>query len=97
MGRSEPSKSTVANFETLEERHGTEIKFVKADISMKKGVDILTRELEFHTRLAGVVNSAAVIDDKLFQDVDRESYQRVMQPKITGRFSFHRINSDVGM
>ena len=54
-------------------------------VSMKIGDGLEDQKLAFYSKsFGGIINSAAVLDDKLFKDVDRESYRRVFGPKITG-------------
>lgn len=84
MGRSQLTKECDEDFKKLELRHGSKIKYVQADASTKNGITVLQHELNQCPKLAGVVNSGAVLDDKLFQDVDRENYKKVMAPKIHG-------------
>lgn len=78
------TEESLANFRKLEETHGSRIRFVKADASSRQGIGILEQELRQFPKVAGVVNSGAVLDDKLFQDVDRENYRKIMAPKISG-------------
>ncbi len=35
--------------------------------------------------IAGIVNSAGVLDDKSFLDIDRKSYRDVMASKVDGK------------
>ena len=53
---------------------------------------MIRNELQQLPRLAGIVNSGAVLDDKLFQDVDRENYRKVMAPKMHGLYSKRSIS-----
>ena len=77
----------VHDFKKFEETYGSKIKYVKADASTREGIQTLRNELRQSPKLAGIVNSAAVLDDKLFQDVERENYRKVMAPKVQGLFN----------
>ena len=85
VGRSTVTAETKAEFDKLQTTYNVKIKCVQADVGTKKGIEILEKELEKVGRLAGIVNSAVVLDDKLFADVDRENYTKVMGPKVNGR------------
>ena len=85
------SPETADDFRKFEKTYGSKIKYVKADASTQEGIQILRHELQKSPKLAGIVNSAAVLDDKLFQDVDRENYRKVMAPKLQGSFQLHSL------
>lgn len=76
---------TKTEFDQLRMTYNVNIKCVQADVGTKHGIEILEQELEKVGRLAGIVNSAVVLDDKLLADVDRENYTKVMGPKVNGK------------
>ena len=84
------TEKTADDFRKFEARFGSTIKFVKADASTKEGIEVLREELQKLPKLAGIINSGAVLDDKLFQDVNRENYRKVMAPKMHGLCFMHR-------
>ena len=59
---------------------------MRADASTRQGIEVLREKLQRLPKLAGIVNSGAVLDDKLFQDVDRENYRKVFAPKMHGLY-----------
>ena len=71
---------------------------MKADVGTKEGIAILEGVLKECLPIAGIVNSAVVLDDRLFRDVDTDNYRKVMGPKINGKvnilllINFIRIN-----
>ena len=85
LGRSTVTAETKTELDQLQLTYNVKIKCVQADVGTKHGIEILEQELERASRLAGIVNSAAVLDDRLFVDVDRENYTKVMGPKVNGR------------
>ncbi len=68
----------------MKNEFGADVKTLKADVGTTEGIQELENFLKDLSPLAGVVNSAAVLDDKLFKDVDRSNYRKVMAPKICG-------------
>ena len=62
------TEKTADDFRKFEARFGSTIKFVKADASTKEGIEVLREELQKLPKLAGIINSGAVLDDKLFQE-----------------------------
>lgn len=86
VARSELSEEAKSEFNQLQLTYGVNIKCIQADVGTIHGIEILEQEIEKVDRLAGIVNSAVVLIDKLFQDVDRENYTKVMGPKVDGMF-----------
>ena len=78
------TERTADDFKKFEATYGSRIKFIKADASTREGIEVLRQELQQLPKLAGIINSGAVLDDKLFQDVNRENYRKVMAPKMHG-------------
>ena len=91
VGRSDLTQETANDFRKFEETYGSRIKYVKADASTREGIEALRHELQQLPKLAGIVNSGAVLDDKLFQDIDRENYRKVMAPKMQGKHYTYQI------
>ena len=59
------------------------------DISDNDSIERLDAQLDRLPPVAGVVNSAGVLDDRPFQDIDVSSYKKVMSPKVTGMAGTH--------
>eukprot|EP00794_Sanderia_malayensis_P013962 gene13962-15419_t len=91
IGRSQPPPETEADFKAMKSEFGVDIKCLQADVGTSEGIKALENFLIDLPPVAGVVNSAAVLDDKLFKDVDRENYRKVMAPKICGTLFLHNM------
>ncbi len=85
LSRSDVPSDSNNTFKNLEIKFGTKIVPLKLDISSQEGKTALEEELKNLPSIAGIVNSAGVLDDKMFSDIDRSSYQKVMTPKINGK------------
>ncbi len=78
------------------EESGTHIFAPQVDIAKEQDVMGLIREVrENLPPLSGIFHSAAVLDDKLLRDLDKESLERVMAPKVAGAVYLHRHTSDL--
>ncbi len=82
LSRSAAPRDSLQEFENLEAKFGCKIIPLAIDISTQNGVKSLEEALDGLPSIAGAVNSAAVLDDKTFMSIDRESYQKVMASKI---------------
>ena len=85
VGRSSPSQDSLDAFKMMQEKYGTRVRFVQADVGQPKGIQILEDVLDKSDPIAGIVNSAVVLDDRFFTDVDRDNYRKVMGPKVVGK------------
>lgn len=47
-----------------------------------------------HPPLKGVIHAAGLIEDKTFVQQNRESFERVMAPKLTGGWNLHQLTCD---
>ena len=85
MARSKLSDEAKSEFDQLQLTYGANIRLIQADVGTIDGIKIIEQELDKVDRLAGIVNSAVVLDDKLLQDIDRENYTKIMGPKVNGK------------
>ena len=85
MARSKLSDEAKSEFDQLQLTYGVNIILIQADVGTIDGIKIIEQELDKVDRLAGIVNSAVVLDDKLLQNIDRENYTKVMEPKVDGK------------
>ena len=89
LSRSDAPADAKSKFKHLEDKYGVRILHLMLDISDNESIERLDAQLDRLPPVAGVVNSAGVLDDRPFQDIDVSSYKRVMSPKVTGMAGFH--------
>ena len=87
IGKSPISHSMQIMCNELRRKYETHIVHVRADIANEDEMKAVDEVLEKLPPVAGVINSAGVLDDKEFYKIDRNSYQKVMGPKVNGKFS----------
>ena len=88
IGVSPISSSAQMTFDELKREFKTNIKHVRVNIANEEEMSILDECLDKMPPVAGVINSAGVLDDKEFHNVTRDAYRRVMGPKINGKIFF---------
>ena len=72
-------------FNDLKRKFKTVVVHVRVNIANEEELGVLDESLDELPPVAGVVNSAGILDDKELNDVDRASYRRVMGPKVNGK------------
>ena len=85
IGVSPISPSAQMTFDELKREFKTNIKHLRVDIANEEKMRVLDECLDKMPPVAGVINSAGVLDDKEFHNVTRDAYRRVMGPKINGK------------
>ncbi len=85
LSRSDVPSDTREHFENLELKFGSKIVPIKSDISSIEGLKHLEEKLNGLPSIAGIVNSAGILDDKMFMEIDRQSYREVMASKVNGK------------
>ena len=88
IGVSRISHSTQLAFDELKRKFQTHVFHVRANIAAEEDINAIDETLDELPPVAGVVNSAGVLDDKEFHKIDRSSYQKVMRPKVNGKVFF---------
>lgn len=48
-----------------------------------------------HGCIENIVHTAAVIEDNTIQNVDFESFERVLRPKVLGAWNLHTISEEL--
>lgn len=82
----------------LMRKAGATVTFVAADVSDQNSVDALMAEIAADdTPLKGVIHSAMVLDDALFESQDRGRLASVMRPKIAGAELMDRATRGMGL
>ena len=87
IGTSPASHLMKSTCNELKRKFQTRVIHVRADIATEEGMKVIDEALEKLPPVAGVVNSAGVLDDKEFHKINRSSYQKVMGPKVNGKAS----------
>ncbi|MCA9126961.1 MAG: SDR family NAD(P)-dependent oxidoreductase [Planctomycetales bacterium] len=90
-GRS-PSLSTEAEAAILQmESCGASISIMPADITQADEVKRVLNRIDLDLpKLVGIFHTAMVLEDKLLIDLDRETLQRVLRPKVLGGWNLHQ-------
>ncbi len=94
-GRSEaPStqaESVISELRAL----GANIVVMRTDITKADDVRSTLRRIDEQLpRLRGVFHTAMVLEDRLLVDLDRETLERVLRPKVLGGWNLHRETLD---
>ena len=89
IGVSPVSHATQMAFEELKRKFQTNVVHVRANIANEEEMYIVDEILDELPPVAGLINSAGVLDDKEICKIDRDSYGKVMGPKVNGKsFSY---------
>jgi NAD(P)-dependent dehydrogenase (short-subunit alcohol dehydrogenase family)/acyl carrier protein len=95
MGRSGASDAVqpvLARLESL----GAQIVVARADVSDYESVaDVIAEIQRTMPPLRGIIHSAAVLDDGLLLQQDRERFARVMSSKVAGTWNLHVLTRDL--
>ncbi|MGE4608610.1 MAG: SDR family NAD(P)-dependent oxidoreductase, partial [Myxococcota bacterium] len=86
--------------EAVEElrRLGAEVVVARADAADELEMTRVFKEMgESMPPLRGVVHCAVVLDDGLLLSQTRESFHRVMAPKVLGAWNLHRLTEDMAL
>ena len=89
-GRSaKPKPEVEAQLEQLRAQ-GANIKLLPADITKPEDVrSVLTQIDDELPPLKGIIHTAMVLEDKLLVDLDRDTLERVLWPKVLGGWNLH--------
>ena len=94
-GRREvPSPEAKEMISELKSR-GANVVVMRADITDADDVRSVLRSIDEQLpRLRGVIHTAMVLEDRLLVDLDRDTLQRVLRPKVLGGWNLHRETLD---
>ena len=91
VGRSAPNSDAEAVIEDLQQK-GIRVLAARADISLQQDVANLLSDIKHQLPpLKGVIHAAAVLDDGILVQMDRERFTSVMAPKINGAWNLHTL------
>ncbi|KAK6534389.1 hypothetical protein TWF281_005712 [Arthrobotrys megalospora] len=84
--------SAISTIRKLE-RLGASVHVVAADISKPDGAEKLEQALDMLDlpRVSGVVHAAGVLEDQLVAETTKESFDRVLAPKVSGAMALHQL------
>jgi NADPH:quinone reductase-like Zn-dependent oxidoreductase len=89
LGRSQPSAHAEEVIARLRAR-GVEVRVFACDVSQPDQVRDVIAEVQANMpELAGVIHGAAVLDDGVTLQLNRERFERVLGPKLLGAFNLH--------
>lgn len=73
------------------EAQGANVTVVPADITQAAEVRRVLQQIDNELpTLAGVIHTAMVLEDKLLVDLDRDTLERVLRPKVLGGWNLHQ-------
>lgn len=77
---------------------GVNVKVIRADVSQADRVREMIKDIEITMPpLKGIIHSAVVLDDGLLIHLNRERFERVMAPKVSGSWNLHFYTKDLGL
>jgi acyl transferase domain-containing protein/1-acyl-sn-glycerol-3-phosphate acyltransferase/NAD(P)-dependent dehydrogenase (short-subunit alcohol dehydrogenase family)/acyl carrier protein len=90
MSRSDPSLAADLVVAELRDR-GATVQVLSGDVAKSRDVeDVLASVRANMPPLRGILHAAMALEDKPVEELDRESLDRVMAPKILGAWNLHR-------
>ena len=85
VARSTPSQTKLEEVAALEKETGAKIEIFQADASSLEQMTALqTNELVRLPSVAGIVLTAMVLHDQLIPQLDRDTFFKVIAPKVAG-------------
>ncbi|MBP2677204.1 MAG: polyketide synthase family protein, partial [Deltaproteobacteria bacterium] len=89
VGRRGPDDKAAAAIRGMESS-GARVRTVSADVSDVERMRKIVRELVVgEPPLRGVIHSAGILDDGVLLQMDRERFERVLAPKVSGAWILH--------
>ncbi len=80
---------------------GVEISIEACDVTNEKDVHELIEKIQAkyalnrELQLKGILHAAAIYDDRLLGQMNQESYDKVLNPKLIGAWNLHKASVDV--
>ncbi|WP_158222601.1 type I polyketide synthase [Rhodopirellula sp. MGV] len=95
-GRSQKlSPDVITAVREIEAKYQITIRHKPVDLVKRQSVQQIADEIERELPpLAGVFHTAMVLEDRLLADLDRETLERVLRPKVQGGWNLHDVTSD---
>lgn len=74
---------------------GVDVRVMAVDLTSAESVQSVVRRIERDCPpLAGVFHTAMILEDRLLVDLDRDTLQRVLGPKVAGGWNLHMATGD---
>ncbi|MCF2860137.1 amino acid adenylation domain-containing protein [Pseudoalteromonas sp. SMS1] len=87
----------TAHLAQLQGTH-SDLHYHQLDVSHKMDVLLLIRKIVAeHGTLSGVVHSAGIVEDTRFTTKDRETFKRVLSPKVAGVVALDEATQDIAL
>ncbi|MEM7475716.1 MAG: beta-ketoacyl reductase [Planctomycetota bacterium] len=94
-GRSETLRPEAEQIVAELREQGAQITIVPADITKPNDVRRVLAKIDAELpELKGVIHTAMVLEDKLLVDLDRDTLERVLRPKVLGGWNLHHETMD---
>ncbi|MEM9763732.1 MAG: alpha/beta fold hydrolase, partial [Pseudomonadota bacterium] len=94
MGRRPPKAHAAAEIQALESL-GVEVTVALGDVSDRARIAAILASIEPRHPLRGVVHAAGVLEDRTLNNQDRESFAKVLAPKVLGGWHLHALTRDI--
>ena len=92
--RETPSSDAAAMIEQMESQ-GANVSVMRCDITDAQDVRATLRQIdEQMPPLRGVFHTAMVLKDRMLVDLDRDTLEQVLRPKVIGGWNLHRETRD---
>jgi epothilone polyketide synthase D len=88
--RENEQKATVRELEAV----GVRVDIVAADVADPSSLQAALEPVRKRGALRGVFHLAAVLDDKILREQDREGFERVLSPKACGAWNLHELTRE---
>jgi len=90
VGRSPMDKSKQERMKQLQTL-GAQVEYVAVDLCLGHQVQQMIQAIkEKYKKINGIVQSAGILEDRLLISKSKESFQRVIEPKILGTWNLHQ-------
>jgi phthiocerol/phenolphthiocerol synthesis type-I polyketide synthase C len=90
LGRSSVPQDVEEHLTSL--RGTANVRVARVDVTQPGQVASLLREIECAMPpLRGIMHAAGILDDGLLLNLDKERFQRVLEPKVTGAWNLHTL------
>ena len=95
MSRSGPKDDAVERIEKLREQ-GFTVMDARGDVTSREDIDRIVADIQkSEAPLIGVIHGAMVLQDEFINDLDQETFDRVLLPKMLGAWNLHEATLDI--